>query len=163
MSFNDYIVSSNNSINENKMNNKKTKTAVYQFKKITKALLQALRKNNKNTYKKSPQPTYYNDEYDSEIEDNFANEILENEIFEEIDSCEEFSGVQVYDGDNMDVLPVFKGQRYIPVHFARTDAGTFFWTSMVNADADINSQGDANAICNFQKPEMQVADRWAQA
>ncbi|XP_019881059.1 enhancer of split malpha protein-like [Aethina tumida] len=162
MSFNDYIVASNNSINENKLNAKKGKSTMYQFKKITKSFLQALKKNNKNTYKKSPEPTFYNDEYDSEIDDNCANEILENEIFEDIDSCEEFSGVQVYQGDNMDVVPVYRGQRYIPVHFARTDAGTFFWSSMITADADINTIGDDNAICQYQKPEMQV-DRWAQA
>ncbi|CAH1106645.1 unnamed protein product [Psylliodes chrysocephalus] len=148
----------NNSVNDNKFNDKKSKSAIHQIKKMIKCVL---RKNNKNTYVKNPQPNYY---YDEEISDNIANEILENEIFEDIDNCDEFSAVPVYENGEMDFLPVSRGQRYIPVHFARTDAGTFFWTSITGPDADICCHGDKNATSNYQVPQMQVpADRWAQA
>ncbi|KAJ8927075.1 hypothetical protein NQ314_020502 [Rhamnusium bicolor] len=121
-----------------------------------------MKKNNKNTYRKNPQPSYFVDE--NEINDNIANEILENELFEEIDGCDDFAAVPVYDNGEMAILPVFRGQKYIPVHFARTEAGTFFWTSVSGPDADIACHGDKNAICKYQTPELQVpCDRWAQA
>lgn len=170
-SFNDYIAVSNNSINENKFNLKKSKsTTSYQLKKLLKPILAKLKRSNNNskTYKKSPEPQYFVDEYatsDSEIDDNIANELLENEIFEEIDCCEEYAGVATYHQERANVVPIVRGQRYIPVHFARTDAGTFFWTSIVNgADSDINCHGDTNPITNYQTPQLQVAsERWAQA
>ncbi|KAJ8916791.1 hypothetical protein NQ315_005796 [Exocentrus adspersus] len=160
MNFNaEYLISSNNSINDNKVNDKKAKSTIHNIKQLIKCIL---KKNSKNTYKKNPQPSYFTDE--DEINDNIANEILENEIFEEIDTCEEFSAVPVYDNGEMNILPVSRGQRYIPVHFARTEAGTFFWTSLSGPDADIASIGDKNAICNYQTAELQSpCDRWAQA
>lgn len=160
MNFNaEYIVSSNNSINDNKVNDKKAKSTIHQIKRLIRCVL---KKNDKSTYRKNPQPSYFADE--DEISDNIANEILENEIFEEIDTCEEFSAVPVYDNGDVDILPVSRGQRYIPVHFARTEAGTFFWTSMAGPDSDVASLGDKNAICNYQTPELQTpCDRWAQA
>ncbi|CAH1116231.1 unnamed protein product [Phaedon cochleariae] len=150
----------NNSINDNKVNDRKTKSPMHQIKKLIKCVL---RRSNKNTYVKSPQPTYFLEE--DEVSDNIANEILENEIFEEIDHCEDFSAVPVYnESGEMDFLPVERGQRYIPVHFARTEAGTFFWTSVAGPDSDICCRGDKNAICNYQTAELQVpSDRWAQA
>ncbi|KAJ8977227.1 hypothetical protein NQ317_003220 [Molorchus minor] len=159
MNFNaEYCISSNNSINDNKVNDKKAKSAIHQIKKLIKCVI---KKGNKNTYKKNPQPSYFQED---EITDNIANEILENEIFEEIDACDDFAAVPVYENGRMDFLPVARGQRYIPVHFARTEAGTFFWTSITGPDTDIASHGDKNAICNYQTPELQVpCDRWAQA
>ncbi|KAG5895816.1 hypothetical protein JTB14_028520 [Gonioctena quinquepunctata] len=157
MSFNDEVI--NNSINDNRVNDKKTKSPIHQIKKLIKCIL---RKNDKNTYVKHPQPSYFLDE--DEIADNIANEILENEIFEDIDNCDDFSAVPFYENGEMDFLPVTRGQRYIPVHFARTEAGTFFWTSITGPDADIACHGDKNAICHHQTPELQVpCDRWAQA
>lgn len=153
-----------NVANDNRFNAKKAKSPMHQLKRIIKPIFTLLKRAPSNTYKKSPQPEYFVDEYESEIDDNIANELLENEIFEEIDCCEEFAAVSVYNNGHMDIVPVFRGQRYIPVHFARTEAGTFFWTSMVAPDCDINSQGDKNAITNYQQPELQVpAYRWAQA
>lgn len=150
----------NNSINDNKLNDRKSKSTLRQIKNLIKCVL---RKNNKNTYVKSPQPNYYFDEED-EVSDNFANEILENEIFEEIDGCDDFAAVPVYENGHMEFLPVTRGQRYIPVHFAKTEAGTFFWTSISHPDSDIAYAADKNAICNYQTPEVQVpCDRWAQA
>lgn len=163
--YNDYVVASNNSINENNLNAKKARSTKHQLKQLLKPILAAIKRNNKkSTYKKNAQPEFYNDECDSEIDDNLANELLEARIFGEIDSCDEFAAVPVYNNGTMDIIPVFRGQNYIPVHFAKTEAGTFFWTSMVGADADISCQGDKNAITNNQMPELQVpCDRWAQA
>lgn len=153
---NDYLVSSNNSINDNKVNAKKVaRNPMHQIKKIIKCILM---KNKKNTYKSTAQPSYFTDE---EIQDNLANEILENEIFEEIDCCEDFAAVPIYTESGTEILPIARGQRYIPVNFARTEAGTFFWTSVASADSDIVK---SNAISSHQVPELQVAvDRWAQA
>lgn len=187
MNFNDYVASSNNSINENNLNAKKARSASHQIKKIIKPLLAFLKKN-KNTYKKSPQPDYFKedeeqykddsygcnfngdvscyneDESCSEVDDNLANELLEHEICQEIDTCEYSAAVPVYRNGHMDIIPVFRGQKYIPVHFAKTEAGTFFWTSMVGPDCDISPCGDKNATSQCQLPELQVASfRWAQA
>ncbi|XP_057665398.1 enhancer of split malpha protein-like [Diorhabda carinulata] len=150
----------NNSVNDNKVNDKKSKSTLHQIKKLIKCVLKT---NNlkKNTYAKNPRPNCC---FDEEIADNLANEILENEIFEDIDSCEEYAAVEVYEDGETNLLPVVRGQRYIPVHFVRTDAGTFFWTSIATPDADICCRGDKNAICNYQVPQRQVpCDRWAQA
>lgn len=162
--YNDYVVASNNSINENNLNAKKARSTKHQLKQLLKPLIAVIKKNKKNSYKKNAQPEFYNDECGSEIEDNFANELLEARIFEEIDSCDEFSAVPVYNNGTMDIVPVFRGQNYIPVHFAKTEAGTFFWTSMMGADSDISCHGDKNPITEHQRPELQVpCDRWAQA
>lgn len=152
----------NNSINDNKVNNKKMKSSpIHQIKKLIKCVL---KKNNKvSSFDKCHQQhDYFFD--DDEINDNLANEILENEIFEEIDVCDDFAAVPVYENGAMQIHQVTRGQRFIPVHFARTDAGTFFWTSITGPDSDISYHGDKNAICNYQTPEIQVpCDRWAQA
>ncbi|KAK5641678.1 hypothetical protein RI129_010225 [Pyrocoelia pectoralis] len=159
-SYNDFLVSSNNSINDNKINAKKARSTTHQIKQLLKPLLDLLKSHKRNTYKKTVQP----EECESEIDQNIANELLESRIFDEVDSCEDFAAVPVYNEGRMDLLQVFRGQRYIPVHFARTEAGTFFWTSIIGADDDISTVGDKNPITNHQTPELQVAcDRWAQA
>lgn len=159
--YNDLLVSSNNTINDNKLNAKKARSTAHQIKQLLRPILALLKSHKKNTYKKSVQP----DEFESEIEQNTANELLEARIFEEIDVCDDFSAaVPVYNEGHMDLLQVFRGQRYIPVHFARTEAGTFFWTSIVGPDCDISRSGDENPITHHQIPEIQVGcDRWAQA
>lgn len=144
-----------NNVNDNKMNARKS----HQIKQLLKPLFNLLKKSKTSTYKKSPQPDFYQ----SEIEDNLANEILENTILEEIETCPEFSGVPVYEDGLMNIVPIFRGEKYIPVHFAKTEAGTFFWTSMVGADYDIAYDG-GDCITEKQVPELQVrCDRWAQA
>lgn len=133
---------------------------IHQIKKLIKCVL---KKNNKvSSFVKTQQSDYFFD--DIEISDNLANEILENEIFEEIDQCDDFAAVPVYENGAMSIHQVTRGQRFVPVHFARTEAGTFFWTSMSGPDSDISCHGDKNAICNYQTPELQApCDRWAQA
>ncbi|KAL1494136.1 hypothetical protein ABEB36_009782 [Hypothenemus hampei] len=164
---NDLVSSTNNTINDNKSNAKKVaRSPLYQIKKLIKCFVKTslqVKQQKKNSYVKNAQPTYFVDDEEA-IQDNIANEILENEIFEEIDCCEQLAAVQIYNGDSMEILPITRGQRYVPVHFARTEAGTFFWTSMTAPDCDIVNNGDLNAICCGQTPELQVpSDRWAQA
>lgn len=162
--INDYIASSNNSINDNKYNAKKARSTIHQLKQLLRPLLALVKKTSrKNTYKKSPQPSFYIEE-NNENDQNAANELLEQRIFEEIDSCDEYSAVPVYNSNGMDIVPVVRGQHYIPVHFARTEAGTFFWTSFSSADSDICYASDKYAVSENQVPECQVpCDRWAQA
>lgn len=156
---NDYIVSSNNSINENCTNAKKARSTLHQLKRLLKSLVT---KKTKFYDEKQVPADYYPSE--SEVDDNLANELLEARLFEEIDECEDFAAVPVYHQGKMDVVPVYRGQRFVPVHFARTEAGTFFWTSLSVADSDISSCGDRNAITKRQLPELQTpCDRWAQA
>lgn len=160
--FNDFVASSNNSVNDNMYNAKKARSTTHQIKQLLKPVLCLLKKNKtkKNTYKKTAQPEFYIDE----CEENLQNEILENRIFEEINGCDDFAAVPVYNGEHMEILPVIREHRYIPVHFARTDAGTFFWTSVSSADCDISCAGDKNAFSEYQTPQLQVpCDRWAQA
>lgn len=158
--YNDFIVASNNSINDNKLNAKKAKSTIHQLKQLLKPIFALIKNKKKNTYRRNVQP----EEYESEIDQNNANELLESQIFEEIDNCDDFAAVPVYDDGHMDLLEVFRGQRYIPVHFARTEAGTFFWTSIIGADCDVSPYGDKNSYTSHQTPELQVpSDRWAQA
>ncbi|GLV34814.1 ocho [Carabus blaptoides fortunei] len=163
-SINDYVACSNNSINDNMYNTKKARSKIHKIKQLLKPVFAVLKRNSaKNTYRKTAQPEYYIDE-EYENEQNLANEILEQRIFEEIDVCPDFAGVPVYSNGYMDVVPVSQGQQYIPVHFAKTDAGTFFWTSVSAADSDICYSSEKYATSEYQTPESQVpCDRWAQA
>ncbi|KAF5291557.1 hypothetical protein FQR65_LT01870 [Abscondita terminalis] len=143
-----------------RINAKKARSTSHQIKRLLKPLLDLLKNHKRSTYKKTVQP----EDYDEEISQNMANELLESRIFEEVDSCDDFDAVPVYNDGHVDLLQVFRGQRYIPVHFARTEAGTFFWTSIIGADGDICRNGDKNPITKRQLPELQVpCDRWAQA
>ncbi|XP_022916285.1 enhancer of split malpha protein-like [Onthophagus taurus] len=159
MNFNEYYI--DNISNENQLNAKKARSTVHQLKQLIKSFL---RKKKSSTYKKEDEPDFFGDNA-SEIDDNLANELLEARIFEEIDNCNEFSAVPVYENGKMEILPIARGQKYVPVNFARTEAGTFFWTSMHNgADCDISTYGDYNAISRGQMAQIQVPqDRWAQA
>lgn len=151
MCYNDYIIASNNSINENKYNTEKlAKSPSYRIKKILKPILRILRQ---KTSKKSTQKSvaankavdysldsnqcYYHDEcqhqndyWSSEIDENFANEELESRIINEIADCEDDAAIYVYNDDECELQAVHRETTFIPVHFARTEAGTFFWTTM---------------------------------
>lgn len=54
---------------------------------------------------------------------------------------------------------------YVPVRFARTEAGTFFWTTNLQPVASVDADLLQPAYCysNQQHPFMQYQDRWAQA
>lgn len=158
----DYSLSSVNSHNENIYNTQKLeKSSKYRLRRIFKKIL---KKFIKNTSKKSSKQlckcrntTTTNNSYDfeSEICDNSANETLETRILDEIRDCGDNSAVFVY-GENEFLVPVNKSQPYVPVHFARTEAGTFFWTSLKNNN---------NSCTAEQLPELRQTqyDRWVQA
>lgn len=178
--YNDYVIASNNSINDNKYNAEKlAKSPSYRIKKILKPILRILRQKSSNSTKKSQSnhsttnnksmksnssnnsQSYYFDEYQqqndfwsSEIDENFANEELESRILNEIAECEDDAAIYVYNDDECELQAVHRDQTFIPVHFARTEAGTFFWTTMqkpmYNADDDINCWSHCG-------------DRWVQA
>lgn len=58
---------------------------------------------------------------------------------------------------------------YVPVRFARTEAGTFFWTTNLSPMVTMSPSSDDDliqpALCNShcQYPQLQFQDRWAQA
>lgn len=174
--YNEYIVASNNSINDNKYNaSKAAKSPAYKIKKILKPLIKMIRKNTTSSKKQQQQFYEKNASYSyecytdkdswssSEVEDNTANEELESKIFHEIEQCQDDAAIYIYnENDDSEIQPVFNYQRHIPVHFARTDAGTFFWTAMPKAvDADLVEP--LQCYSDYQMPELQYGDRWVQA
>jgi len=83
--------------------------------------------------------------YYAEIDENAANEKLAQLVQEQEMETEE------------DV--------YVPVRFARTEAGTFFWTTNLQPVASVDADLLQPAYCysSQQHPFMQYQDRWAQA
>lgn len=147
----EYSMTSVNSINENIYNSQKqAKTSKYRLRKIFKPLLKILlKKTTKNSCKFNKNSSFESYDYASE---NDANETLETRILEEIRS--ENSSVYVYDSAEQ-LVPVDKTQTFVPVHFARTNAGTFFWTTF----------DESERFSDDQLPELQYnrCDRWIQA
>ncbi|EDV93680.1 enhancer of split malpha protein [Drosophila grimshawi] len=83
--------------------------------------------------------------YYAEIDENAANEKLAQLVQEqELDAEEDI---------------------YVPVRFARTQAGTFFWTTNLQPVASVDADLLQPAYCysSQQHPFMQYQDRWAQA
>lgn len=169
--YNDYIIASHNSINENKYNSEKlAKSPSYKIKKILKPILRILRKKNKNSSissagssnntTKTQQSSldcfeYQPDFWSSEIEDNLANEELEARILDDIAHCEDDAAIYVYNNDECELQAVERHQTFVPVHFARTEAGTFFWTTMQRT-VDYEEPS-----CCYNLPHS--GDRWVQA
>lgn len=179
MYTNECVISSNNSINENKYNMQRMEksTAAYKIKKILKPLLKMLK--NKKAVAKQQQHYFESnliktcDDFDfwqsspdsaCPCDDNSANEELEARIFQEIEQCEQDAGVYVYNDElgACELKPVERDQQFVPVHFARTNAGTFFWTTM-NKDVDCDLVQPTYCCSYFQQPELQCGDRWVQA
>lgn len=94
-----------------------------------------------------------------EIEDNSANEKLAYMVAEE----QQYHCQKQQQIDEEDI--------YVPVRFARTEAGTFFWTtnlqpvtsSIAPSAVDEDLAQAAYCYTNYQYPVMQFQDRWAQA
>ncbi|KAI8123565.1 hypothetical protein FF38_11160 [Lucilia cuprina] len=134
--------------------------AMRSLKKLVKPLMRLVKKKQllKKTLAEIQQNTYNSSLEDmrkdpvslNAAEDNVANEALEQRIYNEIRQCPANSAVIVHQGQQQHLVPVQPQQNYIPVHFARTNSGTFFWTSM-----DLAKQ---------QELQMRnQLDRWAQA
>ncbi|XP_037824075.1 enhancer of split malpha protein-like [Lucilia sericata] len=84
--------------------------------------------------------------------DNMANEHLENRLMEELQHSESGEAIVVINEDGSRQLEfIDKDDLYVPVHFARTNAGTFFWTSV-----------QKETVEPYQI-EWNFLDRWAQA
>lgn len=187
--YNEYIISSNNSINENTINDQKFKRSPsYRLKKLLKPLMNILKQSStekslgttkltttktvckcKNySYDYEDEQYYQEDDYiysyTSEIDNNQFNEELETRIIDEIQSCGEDSAIYVYDEENnCNLMPVNGEEVYIPVHFARTEGGTFFWTTTQKYDDDLIDSSECKS--NRQLPSQQQSshDRWIQA
>lgn len=166
--YNEYIIASNNSINDNKYNTEKmAKSSSYKLKRLLKPILRMLRqksKKQKTVYEnqKNASIESCDDYWASEIDENSANEELESRIFREIDQCHDDAAVYVYENDDFEIQPVKRDQRFVPVHFARTDAGTFFWTTM-QKPADYDLVQPTYCCSAYQQPQLQFGDRWVQA
>ncbi|XP_075160827.1 twin of m4 [Haematobia irritans] len=143
------------------MNKKDQHTmAMRSLKKLVKPLLRLVRKKQlmRKTLAEIQQNTYNSSLEDMRkdpvslhaTQDNVANEALEQRLYSEIRQCPANAAVIVHQGHQQHVVSVNQQQNYIPVHFARTDSGTFFWTSM-----DIAQQQEMKMRCQL--------DRWAQA
>lgn len=186
MCYNDYIIASNNSINENKYNAEKlAKSPSYRIKKILKPILRILRQKSSSNTKKSQKSKnqfantavttagdysldsnhccydhyecqHQNDHWSSEIDENFANEELESRILNEIADCQDDAAIYVYHDDECELQAINRETTFIPVHFARTEAGTFFWTTMQKQPIDDEDTESTHCW-------SQCGDRWVQA
>lgn len=154
-SLGDYCAASNNSVNENHVNARKARSTLHQLKKLLKALLRR--------GAGAPKKAAAEDAPRGEAGDNLANELLEARILEDMEECRcGLDAVPVFRDGYMEVVPVLRGRRYVPVHFAKTEAGTFFWTTAATADSDVCYR--SNVFTGGQEPEVQApGDRWAQA
>lgn len=179
--YNEYIIASNNSINDNKYNDAKlAKSPSHRIKKILKPILRMLRQKTNKKQSTSASSSKSNslvdtscscchDEYEqpedfwaSEIDENSANEELESRIFREIEQCADDAAVYVYNNDECELQAVRADQKFVPVHFARTEAGTFFWTTM-QKPADYELVQPTYCCSGYQIPQLQCGDRWVQA
>lgn len=164
--YNDYIVNSNNSINDNIYNMEKLKkSSKYKIKKVLKPLMRMLSTNKKSKTNKCACKNSSIDssdmDYSSEIYDNQSNETLETRIIDEIKNCGENKAMYICNSENgYDLTPVVSDQVFVPVHFARVPGkGTFFWTS-VKSDCDLEEYKQQPHLPNLQ---YHLYDRWVQA
>ncbi|KAI4502750.1 hypothetical protein M0802_001794 [Mischocyttarus mexicanus] len=148
---------SNNHNNHNNHNNKSSNNTK-SMRRMLKPLLRLLKnRTSKGKYGKSektinPQSVIFTEEVDNQ---NNANEALERRLLAELEVAEEGAAITVCLDGQMTVVPVVPGQCYVPVHFAHTHAGDFYWTTLSLADSDLCYK--ERAYSQHQTPEMQVA------
>ncbi|XP_052858445.1 enhancer of split malpha protein [Drosophila gunungcola] len=136
-------------------NNNKMKTS-YSIKQVLKTLFKKQQKRQQQQQQQKPQGSLESLEsvdnlrnaqveeaYYAEIDENAANEKLA-----QLAHSQEFEIVEQQEDDDEDE------DVYVPVRFARTTAGTFFWTTNLQPVASVEP-----AMCY----SMQFQDRWAQA
>uniref|UniRef100_A0A182LVK8 Enhancer of split malpha protein n=1 Tax=Anopheles culicifacies TaxID=139723 RepID=A0A182LVK8_9DIPT len=169
---NNAACSSNNSINENRYNSEKLakSSAVYRLKKILKPLVTLLKSKSKAQSVKQCDHSQrrsivsYIDDFDCDY-DNSANERLEAELVAELEQCHATdAAILVLEDQQLRLQPVLPEELYVPVHFARTEAGTFFWTTMPAREVDEDLIQPTHCYSEEQQYAQQAyADRWAQA
>ncbi|KAF7392619.1 hypothetical protein V1477_007629 [Vespula maculifrons] len=138
-------------------NNKASSNGTKSMRRMLKPLLRLLKKKTgKGKYGKGqkamPQSEIFTEEVDNQ---NNANEALERRLLAELQDAEEGAAITVCLDGQMTVVPVVPGQCYVPVHFAHTHAGDFYWTTLSLADSDLCYK--ERAFSQHQTPEMQVA------
>ncbi|XP_011065953.1 PREDICTED: uncharacterized protein LOC105153035 [Acromyrmex echinatior] len=109
-------------------------------------------KNNNKRQEAMPQVEIFSEEIENQ---NNANEALEHRLLQELRDAEEGAAITVCLDGQMTVVPVVPGQCYVPVHFAHTHAGDFYWTTLSMADRDLCYK--ERAFSQYQLPEVQVA------
>lgn len=152
-----------NELNDNLYNlklsadNKKMSNA-RRLRKLLKPLLRILKKTCKSSklakmnQKAEPQQEVFTEEVDNQ---NNCNEALEQRLLADLAAAEEGAAITVCLDGQMTVVPVVPGQCYVPVHFAHTCAGDFYWTTLALTDSDLCYK--ECAFSQNQLPEMQVA------
>ncbi|XP_055528664.1 enhancer of split malpha protein-like [Wyeomyia smithii] len=162
------VAHSNNSINENKYNNEKLmkSSPVYKLKKILKPIAALLKQKKATKQQQQQLQQYYaapGEDFTQDCEyDNSANERLESQLLAEIAECHANAAIFVYEDNQVQLQPVQPEEQYVPVHFARTEAGTFFWTTMAR-EADSDLIQPCHCFSDHQLPQQEFCDRWAQA
>lgn len=153
----EYIIALNNSLNENKYNSEKMKNKG--FKALLKPLMKIIKKTTKRSVPAKSSDSSYEDEQNS------SNESLERKIIDDMETCAPGAAYVIYnEDDSCDIVPVCRDTFYVPVHFARTQAGTFFWTSASKVEADF-----AASHCHTERQTAEQQhpifghDRWVQA
>ncbi|XP_015113320.1 enhancer of split malpha protein-like [Diachasma alloeum] len=149
-----------NELNDNLYNLKlsadnKRMSNAKRLRKLLKPLLRLMRKktsNIKSHQKAEPQQEIFTEEVDNQ---NNSNEALEQRLLADLASAEEGAAITVCLDGQMTVVPVVPGQCYVPVHFAHTCAGDFYWTTLALTDSDLCYK--ECAFSQNQVPEMQVA------
>ncbi|XP_044007993.1 enhancer of split malpha protein-like [Aphidius gifuensis] len=150
------IDNNNNNIIINNNNNKKVSNA-RRMRKMLKPLLRYLKKKSSKLSKinqKSKQQKFeiFTEEVDNQ---NNCNEALEQRLITDLENADEGAAITVCLDGQMIVVPVVPGHLYVPVHFAHTQAGDFYWTHITPTDNDICYK--ELAFSQHQLPEMQVA------
>ncbi|XP_066583463.1 uncharacterized protein [Prorops nasuta] len=151
-----------NELNDNlynlKMSKKSSgKSSARKVRKMLKPLLRLLTRRSGMRVKQIeqmavPQTEFFTEEVDNQ---NNSNEALEQRLLAELRDAEEGAAITVCLDGQMTVVPVVPGQCYVPVHFAHTHAGDFYWTTLSLADSDLCYK--ERAFSQYQVPEMQVA------
>lgn len=150
-----------NELNDNLYNLKMSVRSGAGSKRVRRVLKPILRLLKKRTnrgkqhakgQKAVPQAEIFTEEVDNQ---NNANEALERRLLAELQDAEEGAAITVCLDGQMTVVPVVPGQCYVPVHFAHTHAGDFYWTTLSMADSDLCYK--ERAFSQHQTPEMQTA------
>ncbi|XP_064554523.1 enhancer of split malpha protein [Drosophila montana] len=144
------VISNNDNNNNNKMKNS------YSIKQVLKTFF-------KKQQKQQQQKHHRQNSLESlESVDNLRNAEVEEVYYAEIDeNAANEKLAQLVQEQELDT----EEDIYVPVRFARTEAGTFFWTTNLQPVASVDADLLQPAYCysSQQHPFMQYQDRWAQA